>query len=43
VTLPREKEVLGRDLTTDEARHVTEKSRCTAAILFLAPALHANH
>ncbi len=39
----REKELLGRGLTMDEARYVTEMSRRIAAILLLEPALDANY
>ena len=39
----REKAVLGRSLTVDEARHVTEMARRIAAILLLGPALDVNY
>ncbi len=39
----REKELLGRSLTPDEARYVTSMARRIAAILLLGPALDANY
>ena len=39
----RERPLLGRDLTVDEARYVTEMIRRIAAILLLEPALDANY
>jgi predicted helicase len=39
----REKAVLGRDLTVEEARYVTEMVRRIAAILALGPALDENY
>jgi hypothetical protein len=39
----RERPLLGRDLTPDEARYVTEMTRRIAAILLLEPALDANY
>ena len=39
----RERPLLGRDLTVDEARYVTEMARRIAAILLLEPALDANY
>ena len=39
----RERPLLGRDLTVDEARYVTEMTRRIAAILLLEPALDANY
>ncbi len=39
----RERPMLGRDLTVDEARYVTEMARRIAAILLLEPALDANY
>jgi hypothetical protein len=39
----REKELLGRSLSVDEARCVTEMARRIAAILLLSPALDANY
>jgi len=39
----RERGLLGRDLTADEARYVTEMARRIAAILLLEPALDANY
>ncbi|HVG18130.1 MAG TPA: type ISP restriction/modification enzyme, partial [Blastocatellia bacterium] len=39
----REKELLGRALTVDEAREVTAMARRIAAILLLEPALNANY
>jgi hypothetical protein len=39
----RERPLLGRDLTVDEARYVTEIARRIAAILLLEPALDANY
>jgi Type ISP C-terminal specificity domain len=39
----RERTLLGRDLTADEARYVTEMARRIAAILMLEPALDANY
>ena len=39
----REKPLLGRDLTTDEARYVTEVARRIAAILLMGPELDANY
>jgi hypothetical protein len=39
----REHTVLGRDLTPDEARHVTRTARRLAAIRLLAPELDANY
>jgi hypothetical protein len=39
----RERPLLGRDLSPDEARYVTEMTRRIAAILLLEPALDANY
>jgi hypothetical protein len=39
----REKELLGRSLTVDEARYVTETTRRIAALMLLGPALDANY
>ena len=39
----RERPLLGRDLTPDEARYVTEMARRIAAILLLEPDLDANY
>ena len=39
----REHELLGRALTTDEAREVTHMARCIAAIMLLSPALDTNY
>lgn len=39
----RERELLGRTLTADEAREVMNIARRIAAILLLEPALDANH
>ena len=39
----RERPLLGRDLTVDEARYVMEMARRIAAILLLEPALDANY
>lgn len=39
----RERPLLGRDLTTDEARYVTEVARRIAAILLMGPELDANY
>ena len=39
----REKPLLGRALTTDEVRYVTEMARRLAALLALQPALDANY
>lgn len=39
----REKSVLGRDLTTDEAREVRDMARRIAALLLLGPDLDANY
>ena len=39
----REKELLDRSLTVEEARYVTETARRLAAILLLSPALDANY
>jgi len=39
----REKELLGRSLTVEEARYVTEMARRIAAILLMGPALDANY
>ncbi len=39
----REKELLNRSLTVEEARYVTEMARRIAAILLLSPALDANY
>ena len=39
----REKELLDRPLTVEEARYVTETARRIAAILLLSPALDANY
>jgi hypothetical protein len=39
----RERPLLGRDLTVDEARYVTEMARRIAAILVLEPALDENY
>ena len=35
--------VLGRDLTTAEARHLTRMTRSVAALLLLTPALDENY
>jgi hypothetical protein len=39
----REHDLLGRSLTSDEAREVTNIARRIAAILLLEPALNANY
>ena len=39
----RERPLLGRDLTVEEARYVTEMARRIAAILLLEPALDENY
>jgi hypothetical protein len=39
----REKELLGRGLTKDEARHVTGMARRIAALLLMGPTLDANY
>jgi hypothetical protein len=39
----REKELLDRSLTVEEARYITETARRIAAILLLSPALDANY
>ncbi len=39
----REKELLGRSLSVDEARYVTDIARRITAILLLSPALDANY
>jgi hypothetical protein len=39
----REKELLGRSLSVDEVRYVTEVARRIAAILVLGPELDANY
>ena len=39
----RELELLGRGLSMDEARYVTEMARRIAALLLLGPALDANY
>jgi hypothetical protein len=39
----RERPLLGRDLTPDEARYVTEMARRIAALLLLEPALDENY
>ena len=39
----REKELLGRGLTREEARHVTDMARRIAALLLMGPALDANY
>jgi hypothetical protein len=39
----REKQLLGRSLSVEEARYVTEMARRIAAILLLGPALDANY
>jgi hypothetical protein len=39
----RERVLLGRDLTPDEARYVMEMARRITAILLLEPALDANY
>ena len=39
----RERTLLGRALTTDEAREVTHMARRIAAIMLLSPALDANY
>ena len=39
----REKELLGRSLSVDEARYVTEMARRIAAILLLGPALDSSY
>ena len=39
----REKEMLGRGLTKEEARHVTDMARRIAALLLMGPALDSNY
>ena len=39
----REKELLGRSIAKDEARHVTGVARRIAALLLMRPALDANY
>src|SRR5205814_2335463 len=39
----REKELLGRSLSVEEARYVTDMARRIAAILLLTPLLNANY
>jgi hypothetical protein len=39
----QEKELLGRSITKDEARHVTDTARRIAALLLLGPKLDANY
>lgn len=39
----REKPLLGRGLTPDEVRYVTEMARRIAALIALQPALYANY
>jgi len=39
----REKALLGRGLTREEARHVTDMARRIAALLLMGPALDANY
>src|ERR1039458_7783894 len=39
----REKALLGRGLSKEEARHVTDMARRIAALLLLGPALDANY
>lgn len=39
----REKELLGRSITKEEARHVTDVARRIAALLLMGPALDANY
>ena len=39
----REKALLGRGLTKEEARHVTDMVRRIAALLLMGPALDANY
>jgi len=39
----RERALLGRSLTADEVREVTQMTRRIAAILLLVPALDANY
>jgi type ISP restriction-modification system protein len=39
----RERPILGRGLTTDEVRTVTEIARRIAAIILMQPALNANY
>ena len=39
----REKELLGRSLTVDEARYVTEMARRIAALMLLGPQLDKNY
>ena len=39
----RDRRLLGRDLSPDEARYVIEMARRIAAILLLEPALDANY
>jgi hypothetical protein len=39
----RERTLLGRDLTSDEARYVTEMVRRIAAFVLMAPELDANY
>src|ERR1700691_173726 len=40
---PKERPVLGRSITKDEARYVTEMARRIAALLVVGPALDANY
>jgi hypothetical protein len=39
----READLVGRALTAEEVREVTDMARRTAAVLFLEPALDENH
>ena len=39
----REKELLGRSISKEEARHVTDMARRIAALLLMGPALDANY
>ncbi|MGA9622851.1 MAG: hypothetical protein WBL65_09845 [Bryobacteraceae bacterium] len=39
----RRKDLLGRPLSVEEARYVTDMARRIAAILLLTPALDANY
>jgi hypothetical protein len=39
----REKQLLGRSITKDEARHITDVARRIAALLLMRPALDANY
>jgi len=40
---PKEKPLLGRSITKDEARYVTEMARRIAALLLMGPALDAKY